>query len=124
MPLRMDQEPETEKQVQALVVEALKKLGYLVQETSLKITGKRTKWNLAVGIDAGIPDLLVGRDGWGPIRLALEMKGPKTVLSEQQKILHGHDLIEVARSLDEALAAIAVFQQRYGLRGPTVTRIA
>lgn len=110
----------TEKDVQSEVVAAVKSLGYLVQETSIKIRGKRKRWNMIVGIDAGISDLLIGRTGWGPVRLCLEMKGPKTALSDEQKRLLDLGLIEVARSLEEAIAAIQRFQERYGLPGPTV----
>lgn len=121
MAVRIDESYGLEKDIQATVVKALKTMGYLVQETSLKIRGKRTKWNLAVGIDAGIPDLLIGRDGWGPIRFGLEMKGAKTPLSDVQQDLYNRGLIRYARTLDEALQALMDFQDTYGLSGPRVT---
>lgn len=113
--------PQTEREVQAQIVAALKTLGYLVQETSLKIRGKHNRWNLAVGIDAGISDLLVGRKSWGPIRVCLEVKGPKTVLSAKQQELYDDGLIYIVRSLDDALVSLGAIEIRFGLPGPAQT---
>jgi len=74
------------------IVEALRSVGASVIDLA------------AVG--HGVPDLLVGYRGdmW-----LIEVKGPKTRLSESQRILHGAwrgKPIAVIRTIDEALALI------------------
>lgn len=66
------------------------------------------------GITKGVTDLLIGSDEWGPVLLPLEVKGPKTPLSSEQKDLYSKGLIYVARSWEEAIAAVDNFEQLFG----------
>lgn len=59
----------------------------------------------ADGVTKGLPDLLIrvaGSATW----LAVEVKGPKTRLSDEQKALQASGAINVVRSLDEFIALI------------------
>jgi hypothetical protein len=57
------------------------------------------------GVTRGLPDLLV-RVGSTATWLAVEVKGPKTRLSQDQKSLLASGSIHVVRSLDEFIALI------------------
>lgn len=60
--------------------------------------------NAGDGCDRGIPDLLVslGDGRW----LGLEVKGPKTRLSPEQRSLAADGRIRIVRSVEDALAAV------------------
>ena len=57
------------------------------------------------GVTKGLPDLFV-RIGSTTMWLAVEVKGPKTRLSAEQKALQASGAIVVVRSLDEFIALI------------------
>lgn len=105
-----------EKEVQAEIVDGLKKIGFEVWETSIRLRGKRRSWGLVVGIDPAIPDLLVGHRSWGPVRCPLEIKGEKTPLSVEQARDFGLGLLYVARSFTDAIASLKAFEDRYFLK--------
>lgn len=99
----------TEAQVSQTVQEGLRALGYTVFSTSVR--GWRGQ--KGYGASKAIPDLLVGRKEWGPVLMPLEVKGPKTRLSEAQAALVDDGCLYVARSWEEAVSAVADFEARY-----------
>lgn len=99
-----------EDQVQGTIIDGLRAMGYRVWCTTIR--GARR----GSGQDKGIPDLLVGRKEWGPVRMPLEVKGPKTRLSAEQQGDVDDGVLYVARSWDDALEAVALFESKYGFK--------
>lgn len=98
----------SEDDVQATIVEALRLLGYVVLVTSRRRKRCRVCGAFSSGgdgCDRGIPDLLVslGDGRW----LGLEVKGPKTRLSPEQRGLQAAGRIIVVRSVKDALQAVS-----------------
>ena len=120
----------TEDAAQTAIVSALRRCGYLVLVTSrrrkklkfqceacresqmAKVTcmfcgATQVPWQYGGdGCDAGVPDLLVSTRE-GDIRFCgLEVKGPKTAVSPEQKALRDVGRIAVVRTVEQALAAV------------------
>lgn len=109
----------SEADSQRTIIEGLRALGYHVEVTSrVRRRCPRCKQFSSGGDGAskGLADLMVGRDGWGPLRLALEVKGSHTPLSPEQTDLRDRGLIEVAHSWEDAIAAVAMFETTHGLQ--------
>jgi hypothetical protein len=99
----------TEAGLQAVVVQALRALGYVVLITTHRV--KRCpcgRWSRGdYGSTRGVPDLLVTRAGWGNHWIALELKRPGGGrLSPEQRQLVGSGSVAVVKSLEEAVAAV------------------
>lgn len=97
----------TETDLQRLVVDALRWHKYRVLVTSRnrhRCPTCKTFSRAGDGCDKGVPDLLVslGKGDWRGI----ELKGPTTRLSPEQKELQSEGRIVVCRSVEEALAAM------------------
>lgn len=108
----------SEADVQATIVEGLRALGYLVEITSRQRRRCHHcgRWSGGGdGASKGLADLMVGRESWGWTRMALEVKGSDTPLSPEQKELFDRGLIEVARSWEDAIAALAMFERLHCL---------
>lgn len=94
----------TERELQAQVMSALRKLGYVVLSTSSAAAGRPKRFNDQTS--RGIPDLLVSKRGWGKW-LGLELKGSKkTPVSPEQKELSDMGLVHIVYSLDDALSVL------------------
>lgn len=90
-----------EESVQAAIIQGLEACGYRVFQTTVR--GVRR----AYGSTPGVPDLLVHHRLWPPAMwCGIEVKGPTTRLSAEQKALHAAGRIIVARSFDEAVAGL------------------
>ena len=100
----------TEDQVQSTIKDGLRALGYRVWCTTVR--GQRRGY----GTDKGIPDLLIGRNEWGPVRMPLEIKGAKTKLSPEQQSDVDDEILYIARSWEGALSAVAGFEELYGFK--------
>jgi hypothetical protein len=97
----------TEADVQKLIVAYLRLHGLTVLETSRRRRRCRCgRWPAGGdGADKGVPDLLVwlaGRGSW----LGVEVKGQKTRLSPEQRVLAARGMVVVVRTPEEALAAV------------------
>lgn len=97
----------SEADVQAQIVDALRYMGHIVLVTSRQRHRCRKcgAWGSGGdGCDKGIPDLLVNIGGatW----LGLEVKGPRTRLSPEQRFLEADGRIRIVRSVEDALAAV------------------
>lgn len=97
----------SEDDVQATIVEALRLLGYVVLVTSRRRKRCRVCGAFSSGgdgCDRGIPDLLVSLDDarW----LGMEVKGPRTRVSPEQRSLAADGRIRIVRSVEDALAAV------------------
>jgi len=99
----------SEDQVQAAIVRALRGAGHEVL-----ITSRRRRRCVHCGrysaggdgVSRGLPDLLVWdqrRRGW----IGIEVKGPRTAVSPEQRELADRGMIVVVRSVEEALAALS-----------------
>lgn len=113
----------TEEQVQAAIIEGLTALGYTVLQTSHRVKlaecprcHSRFRPVGGYGSTPGVPDLLVSRTSW-PVGcwLGLEVKGPKTAISPAQKGLLDAARIVIARSWEDALSHVQIFEQ--GIQG-------
>ena len=119
-----------EEDIQRETKQVLSDLGYVVLETTHRVRRTRCPGcgsefvpryrnritgefsDTGYGSTPGVPDLLViGRD-WPPLTiLGIEMKGPKTALSEAQKSLAGAKMIVVCRSAADAVRAVQDFEE-------------
>ena len=100
-----------EETIQQATIHALRALGYRVQQTTHRVklaccpkcfTKFHPKGNY--GATKGISDLLVRSENWPKyFWVHIEMKGPKTPLSPEQKELAAADGIVIARSVDDAV---------------------
>ena len=98
-----------EEQVQAAIVRALRSAGYEVLITSRRrrrcvYCGRYSAGG--DGVSRGLPDLLVWdavRGGW----VGIEVKGPRTAVSPEQRALAERGMIVVCRTVEEALAALS-----------------
>jgi hypothetical protein len=92
--------PEREKEIVETIREGLSLMGYIVLRAG--------QWRAdRSGSDPGVPDLLVRHPDWERGRfLALEVKGPKTALSDTQAWLEAKGGIIVVRSWEDALKAL------------------
>lgn len=102
----------TEEQINQTIRDGLSALGYNVFSTTVR--GWRGQ--KGYGASKGVPDLLIGRNEWGPVLMPLEVKGPKTPLSLEQADLLEKGLIYVARSWEAAIEAVAGFEEQFGFR--------
>lgn len=106
--------PVSEDQVQSEIVKALRMEGCIVLVTSHRRAGVACpsckQWfrpNGGTGCTKGIPDLLVRRPEWPSyLWLGLEVKGPKTTVSPEQKQLAEGGHIYIVRSVSEARKAV------------------
>lgn len=108
----------SEADVQQAIIEGLTALGYLVEVTSRQ--RKRCPHcdrysSGGDGASKGLADLMIGREAWGCMRIALEVKGSHTPLSPEQDDLCRRGMIFVARSWEDAVAAVAAFEGKHGL---------
>lgn len=97
----------TEADVQRLIVAFLRLHRLTVLETSRRRRRCRCgRWPAGGdGADKGVPDLLVWL--WRPGSwLGLEVKGPKTRLSPEQRHLVARGMVVIVRTPEEALAAV------------------
>ena len=109
----------SEADVQATIVEGLRALGYHVEITARqrRACSHCHKFShRGDGSSKGLADLMIGRESWGWMRMDLEVKGSETPLSPEQRELFDRGLIEVARSWEDAVAAVAMFEHRNGLQ--------
>lgn len=116
----------SEEQVQRQIQEALLRCRYRVlstvhrfKQTTCPNCATRFRPSGAYGADRGVPDLLVSHDAWGgggwPLWVGVEVKGPKTPLSPEQRELEASGRIVVVRSWQEAVAAVqAVEREAFG----------
>lgn len=108
--------PVTESDVQRTIVEGLRALGYVCLKTQPRGVWKAGRRH-GTGIDKGVPDLILSRAGWG-CWLGLEVKGPKTALSPEQKKLEEEGILCVCRSWEDAIGFVRDFEGRFDLHGP------
>lgn len=101
-----------ESDVQAAIRDLLTSLGYMVRQTSVR-GWRGTK---GYGTDKGIPDLLVTRPGWF-CTCEIEVKGPKTKLSPEQDALVKSGVMSLARTVEDAMVILRVFERRHDLDG-------
>ena len=102
--------------VQQTIEEGLTWLGYLVLHTQHQYrmqTCPRCQYEFrptgGYGADKGIPDLLLHHPSWPDGQLmGMEVKGSKTPLSKEQKILLAQRAIVVCRSWEDAKAALGI----------------
>lgn len=105
----------TEEQVQQTIVAycALSNV-FCLQTTVRKVRG-------GYGATPGVPDLLVSKKTWPRgFWLGVEVKGPVTRLSAQQKELEQSGRIVVVRSLDDFVNAMREAQEAINGIGRTV----
>ena len=112
--------PLKESEVQGQVCDGLEALGYQVWSTVVR----GWRGSRGYGADKGVPDLLVGHPSWGVARLAVEVKGPATKLSPEQTALFESGMLIVARSFEDAVVGIAVWERANGLSGPACRYVA
>lgn len=113
---------EREEQVQASIVQALLAAGYEVLKTSrvrkrCVHCGKFSSGG--DGVSRGLPDLLVRNPEWPPaVWFGIEVKGGRTALSPEQQELLQRGSIVIARSVDDALAAVQAAEGQVGRYDP------
>lgn len=105
----------TEAEIEGCIVHGLRALGYLVWKTQPRGVWAGSRRH-GTGVDKGIPDLLVAREEWGPVRLPLEIKRVGGTLSREQEELVRKGMMYVARSWEDALAALRDFETRFGFK--------
>jgi len=95
-----------ESDIQRMIVEGLRLLGFTVLSTSRIRKRCRRCGNYSSGgdgVEKGTPDLLISHVLWGcPAWLGIEVKGPKTSVSPEQRHLERCGFVRIARSWDEA----------------------
>lgn len=102
--------PVKEEQVQRCILEGLTAYGYIVKQTTVRGVRK------GYGASPGVPDLLVTHPKWPEgCWLGLEVKGPKTALSQEQRVLEALHRIVVVRSWEDALSAVESFRTALGV---------
>jgi len=107
-----------EEVVQKAIIRGLETYGYLVMVTSRirkrSCCGNCGTWSFAAGGDGvtkGCPDLYVSHLRWpDACWMGIEVKGEKTPLSVEQKQLRENRRIVVARSFEDAIAAVKAFE--------------
>jgi hypothetical protein len=100
-----------EEDIQRAIIQLLELHGFTVHQTSRRgVKGRCPRCHQLVkvfggdGASKGLPDLMVRKASWPPIVWAgLEVKGPKTRISPEQKALAETHQIAIVRSADEAL---------------------
>ena len=110
-----------EETIQQATIHALRAKGYRVEQTShrVKLTccpKCHTKFHPsgAYGATKGISDLLIRNDRWPDLFwIQIEMKGPKTPLSPEQKEKRDADALAIARTVDEAVAIVAKAEKNF-----------
>ena len=105
----------SEEDIQRTIVDGFTVMGFTVFETSrrgIKCRSCGTKAFGKDGVSKGLPDLVVTHDRW-PADLAflLEVKGPTTKISPEQRLLIDRGRYKVARSWDEAETALLQFMR-------------
>jgi hypothetical protein len=111
---------ETEAAIQRTIVEGLSWLGYIVLLTQHQYKLQtcpscqcRFRPIGGYGTSKAISDLLVSHPHWGiGVWLGLEVKGPKTPVSPEQKLLAAQGRIVIVRSWEEAKAAVEATHER------------
>lgn len=104
--------------VQSHIEGALTQKGYTVLSTSEHRKKEKCphcdRWmtsKVGRGCSKGVPDLLVRNPRWTPTMwMGIEVKGAKTPLSPEQKLLREQKAICIARSVDEALSLVQKFE--------------
>lgn len=108
-----------EDTVQRAIMLQARQDGYIVLSTSEHRKSepcphchKKMTSRVGRGTDKGVPDLLLTHETrWPPgLWCGIEVKGPKTPVSPEQKILHGQQRIFIARSVADYQAAMKAFE--------------
>lgn len=124
----VDKHGVSEEQIQQSILQGLTAYGYIVFSTSRRVKRCRNcgRWpgSGGDGVTQGLPDLIVTRESWDGVLLGIEVKGPKTRISTEQKELVEGNVIMFVRSWDEACFAVCAFEQRHGLNGPISKRLS
>lgn len=110
-----------EAQIQATIEAGLAYLGYIVLHTQHRYRlqtcpncSRRFRPAGGYGADKAIPDLLVTHPAWSTgIFIGLEIKGPKTAISPEQRLLAAQGRIVIVRSWEDAIAAVEAAHEQY-----------
>jgi hypothetical protein len=106
----------TEEEIQGLICEyaALLKYEVLITSRRRKRCVHCKKYSSGGdGVSEGLADLLIWHKRWGVAGwLGIEVKGPKTVVSPEQKRLNDLGANVIVRSLEEFQAALAAHEDR------------
>lgn len=103
-----------EENIQQATIHALRTRGYRVQQTTHRVKlascpkcHQKFRPGGNYGATKGIADLLIRRDNWPKyFWMQLEMKGPKTPLSPDQKELLSAEAIAIARDVKTAIEIV------------------
>lgn len=96
-----------ESEISGAIKTGLKAMGYVVLSTA----SYHSKIGRKTGISVGVPDLLVSHDNWpNGSWLGLEIKNAKGILGPEQEALEKAGRIVIARSWDDAIAAVRRFE--------------
>lgn len=117
-----------ENALQNSVVNLLRSLGYTVMETGKARSKSRCRcgaWVTAGGWQGntvGLPDLYIHRPSWGNIALPIEMKTPTGRVRPEQKALADAGVTTICRSVDDVVATLSQFEQRFRLESESLRR--
>lgn len=121
---------QTEAQIQTHIRNVLITLGYTVMEigktrqmVSCKRCGNKnyaTGWQ---GNTPGAPDIIVNKPSWANVWLGIEIKKPGGAIRTEQKRLLNAGSIVIARSVQDALAAVADAESRFGFDNKTLKSV-
>ena len=108
----------SEEDLQRTVMEGLELLGYIVLQTTHRVKaatcpkcGQKFRPAGGYGSSKGVPDLIVTRKTWPWYAwVGIELKGPKTAVSPEQKALAADDRIAICRTWEEVKVAIGRFE--------------
>jgi len=96
--------PIKEEHIQRAIIDGLTALHYTVLQTTVR--GVR----MGYGSSKGVPDLLITHNSWQDgCWLGIEVKGPNTKLSLEQRLLEIDGRIQVARSWEDAIRIVKSF---------------
>lgn len=119
---------ESEAQVQAAIIERLTVAGYIVASTSRVRRGVRCACGRfsypsgGDGVTRGLPDLFVSHQDWpAGMWIGIEVKGTRTAVSADQRLMAGLGRIFIVRNQDDAdrlvrLTEQAILGRVYGRR--------
>ena len=109
-----------EDDIQRTIIEGLRALSYDVRCTTVR----GWKGGRGYGTSKGIPDLLVTRYGWGCTCELEVKKSAKAKVRPEQQEYAAQGVMTIVISLDEAMAAVAAFERRHGLKGACSMRVS